>query len=59
VVKEVLDSDEVAYIPPMSKANQVMFVLARHIRGAWAGRDPRTVAKEMKEEVEALGPFTY
>jgi multiple sugar transport system substrate-binding protein len=59
VVKEVLDSDEVAYIPPMSKANQVMFVLARHIRSAWAGRDPRTVVKEMKEEVEALGPFTY
>ncbi|MDJ0274933.1 MAG: extracellular solute-binding protein [Aigarchaeota archaeon] len=59
VVKEVLDSGEVAYVPPTIKANQVMFVLARHIRSAWAGRDPRTVAKEMKEEVEALGPFTY
>jgi len=45
VVKEVLDSNEVAYIPPMSKANQVMFVLARYIRSAWAGGTPGQLLK--------------
>jgi len=59
IVKQALDSGELAYIPPIPKSNQVMFSIARHVRSAWAGRDPRMVVREMSEEVEALGPFIF
>jgi len=59
VVKDVLDSQKVAYIPPLPRANQVFFIMGRYLRSAWAGNDPRQALKEMKHEIESLGPLMY
>jgi ABC-type glycerol-3-phosphate transport system substrate-binding protein len=59
VVKEVLDSKKVAYIQPLPRANQVFFIMGRYLRSAWAGNDPRQALREMKREIESLGPLKY
>ncbi len=59
VVKGVLDSGQVAYIPPLPRANQVFFIMGRYLRSAWAGGDPRKALREMKREIESIGPFLY
>ncbi len=59
VVKDVLDSQKVAYIPPLPRANQVFFIMGRYLRSAWAGNDLRQALREMRHEIESLGPLMY
>ncbi|MEM4412938.1 MAG: extracellular solute-binding protein [Candidatus Caldarchaeum sp.] len=59
VVKEVLDRRLVASIPPIPRANQVFFTMGRYLRSGWAGNDPRQAMRELKNEIESLGPLNY
>ncbi|MEM4354425.1 MAG: extracellular solute-binding protein [Candidatus Caldarchaeum sp.] len=59
VVKDILDMRLIAYIPPLPRANQLFFMMGKYLRSGWAGNDPRQVLREMRNEINSLGPLKY